>query len=336
MSHMIDVDAVTGKATMAFVGEEAWHGLGNRLTPDASIDVWMQESGTGYEVKRAPVSFHDGHRFQKYDAKHVIFRADTGTPLSVMGNELAYKLVQPAQVWAFFRDVMHTQGFSIETAGALDGGRRIWVLAKINDGAPILDGDIVRPYVLGCTSYDGSMSTTFKLTAIRVVCHNTLTASVGYGGEGAPRGQSEKDEPHSIVRVPHSKDFDADAARVDLGIFLNDWEKHLAEMRRLARQPVDDEFVVAFLKELLPKVEIPEGKTMMDNLTAKRIVRLFNEGTGQDLEGANGTAWGLLNAVTEYVDHQRGVEANRRTSAWFGTGEGMKNRAQELLLKVAA
>ena len=57
---------------------------------------------------------------------------------------------------------------------------------------------------------------------------------------------------------------------------------------------------------------------------------------GSAMPHVKGTAYGLLNAVTEYVDHQRGGDATRLSSAWFGSGEGLKNEAFALLEKVVA
>ena len=54
---------------------------------------------------------------------------------------------------------------------------------------------------------------------------------------------------------------------------------------------------------------------------------------GHDLPGTAGTRWGLLNAVTEHIDHQRGHNVDTRmTNAWFGNGNRLKSEAETLLL----
>ncbi|HXX11432.1 MAG TPA: DUF932 domain-containing protein [Burkholderiales bacterium] len=62
------------------------------------------------------------------------------------------------------------------------------------------------------------------------------------------------------------------------------------------------------------------------------------EGIGSTLEAANDTAWGLLNAMTQYVDHERRARSpsNRLDSAWFGVGAAIKQRALDAALQLAA
>jgi hypothetical protein len=103
-------------------------------------------------------------------------------------------------------------------------------LAKIGDGAPIIGQDIVRPYLLLTTSFDGSMATTAKLTAIRVVCHNTL--SVAVRDDHTHAGTADR----AVVKVNHSMPFDARDVRMQLGIFAGTFEKWMIQTRCLARQ----------------------------------------------------------------------------------------------------
>jgi hypothetical protein len=62
------------------------------------------------------------------------------------------------------------------------------------------------------------------------------------------------------------------------------------------------------------------------------------EGKGSKLTSANGTAWGLVNGVTEYVDSLRRARSqdNRLDSAWFGTGAALKQKGFEAALALAA
>lgn len=341
MSHLIDTSL--GRPAIAYAGEKPWHGLGAQLTPGAGLDVWTREAGLAFEVKQSVVEFQgkaasEGGSSQLFADRRVLWRDDTGAALGIVGKD--YRTVQPSQVIGFFSDLASREGFDMEVAGSLAGGRRVWALAKVGDGAEIIGHDEVRPYLLFATSYDGGMSTVAKFTAIRVVCDNTMTAAVGSSAAGGQASGGETDKTDgpvvSCVRIPHSQDFDAAKVKLDLGIVHSAFDRFLVESRMLAARKVDDKFVIEFLKALLPKPKDAEA----DAEAGRTFVRLLATWRGElpsaTLPEANGTAWGLLNAITWDVDHVRGRAGSRLNSAWFGTGEGLKNKAADMLKEICA
>lgn len=343
MAHMIDFSNNT--ANIAYVGETPWHGLGKALTPDQPIEVWAKAAGLSHEVLDAPVMWDNGSNagvLQRFSGKRVLYRSDTLKPLSIVSA--GYNVVQPAVVWQFFDELCRHNGFTLETAGALDDGKRIWALARVNEGAPVIGQDVVRPYVLLATSYDGTMATTAKFTSIRVVCHNTLSYAAGAPGIK----QGEADTERSVIRVAHSREFDPEECRLDLGIAVTAFDRFLIESRLLAKRSVGRAFAVEFLKQLLPAtVSVSTAKDGTRTVTPKApedgrgfrsIMALFDgEAMGAGLPEANGTAWGLLNAVTQHVDWSAGRGVNSRlSSAWFGSGNALKTKARDLLMAVVA
>ena len=333
MAHMIDT--TTGRAAMAYTGQTPWHGLGQALTPGASIDTWTREAGLAYQVLESPVQYMTPASTgpQTWPARKVLHRSDNGAPLAVVSD--SYNVVQPGQVMDFFRELVDLGGFQLETAGALSDGRRVWALASVGDAAPVVERDLVKPYLLLGTSYDGTMATVAKFTAIRVVCNNTITAAVGgYSNGRAIKGESEQDMGYlkSAVRVLHSERFDPEAVRLQLGIVASAWESFLVQSRRLADAPMVGDQVDDFLAELLAPYHT-SAKPLQESKAYRRVLELFNgRAIGSDLPGVAGTRWAMLNAVTELVDHERGRSNNTRMeSAWFGAGAALKARAAELL-----
>jgi len=320
------IDTTTGTAAIAYAGKTPWHGLGQALTPDATIDTWTREAGLNYTVLESPVLFRTAAATEPeaFKGRKVLHRSDTGAPLAVVSD--GYHVVQPAEIMGFFSDLVALGGFQLETAGGLSYGRRVWALASVGDAALVIDGDMVKPYLLLGTSYDGTMATVAKFTAIRVVCNNTITAAVG------SEADTDKGYLKSAIRVLHSERFDADAVRLQLGIVANQFERFLVQSRQLAGVPMTTTEADAFVAELLKPYH--QGKTAVsDSRAYKRIIQLFEGAAiGSDIDGVSGTRWGMLNAVTELVDHERGRSDNTRLeSAWFGTGSALKNRAVELL-----
>jgi phage/plasmid-like protein (TIGR03299 family) len=323
---------------MAFVGDTPWHGLGQTLTSGADIETWRVEAGLNFDVLSSPVQYEsDGLRTMS--GRNVLYRSDNRAALSVVSDR--YNVVQPSQVLDFFKELVDTAGFELETAGVLRGGAKVWALAKVNEGADVIGHDTVRPYILLATSFDATLATTAKFTAVRVVCNNTLTMAAGGNALVAQAGQTEQDTQTAgpvvqSVKVLHSERFDAQTVRQQLGIVVNSFDRFMVNSRLLAHKDISLEHAQELTYKLIePLATIPKGKTEKDvrgTRNYKRILELFDGGArGFDLAGYS--AWGWLNSVTELVDHERGANTSTRLdSAWFGTGDNLKTRALELAL----
>jgi phage/plasmid-like protein (TIGR03299 family) len=321
MAHMIENNTITGKAEIAFVAQKPWHGLGQQLTPDAPIDVWRKEAGLDWEAQVSPVMFWpEGIAApQVVENKNVIFRNDTKTPLGVVSDR--YKIHQPADVLDFFNTLVQSAGFSLEVAGAIKGGKRIWALANVNKEAVVLHDDAVKGYLLLSTSFDGSAATIGQFTSIRVVCNNTLSAA-------------DSEETSSRVMLTHGTDFDSSLMRERLGIIVGGFDGMMDKYRSFARQDVSSAYAKEFFNKLFPATFDPETQKLKESRGFKRVTDLFDgAGMGSNFPGVYGTRWGLLNAVTQYIDHERGHNVDSRmNNAWFGNGNRMKTEAESLLL----
>jgi phage/plasmid-like protein (TIGR03299 family) len=320
MAHLIETNAITGKAEIAYANATPWHGLGQQLTQDAPIDVWRKEAGLDWEAKLSPIMFTwDGQNYDQMPNQNVIYRNDTNAPLGVVTDR--YKVHQPAEVLEFFNTLVQSAGFTLEVAGAIKGGKRIWALANVNREAVVLQDDAVRGYLLLSTSFDGTAATIGQFTSIRVVCNNTLSAA---------------DQEHAPSRVvlTHGAEFDQSLMRDRLGLVVSGFDGMIDKYRKLARQGVNSEYARNFANELFPAAYNQQTNTFKESRGFKRVLELFDgAGMGANNFGVYGTKWGLLNAVTQYVDHERGHNVDTRmNNAWFGNGNRMKSQAEEMLL----
>ena len=332
MAHMID--ETTGRAAIAYMGETPWHTLGKRMSAGASTDDWRVEAGLDYTVERSPVQYQNG-ALHVYAGRNVLYRSDTGAPLSIVSDD--YHEVQPAQVMEFFRDITEAGGFTLETAGALSGGKRIWALARVNDGAEVVGHDVVRPYLLLATSYDASMATTAKFTAVRVVCHNTISMAVPQYNPATGRASAaEKDKTEGAVvdsvRVLHRERFDPAQVKLQLGVVTSAFDRFLINSRLLAEKRLTPSAADLLTFDLIAPTVDPK-RDPRESRGYKRIMALFGGGAkGADIVG-NDNAWAWLNAATQYVDWERGRTPDTRlNSAWFGAGDTLKSKALELAM----
>lgn len=322
MAHLIENNEVTGKSEIAYVGKKPWHGLGQQLTQDAPIEVWRKEAGLDWEAQVAPVRFEphgEGGDIFRVKGQNVIYRSDTFAALGLVSDR--YKVHQPADVLDFFKTLVQSAGFSLEVAGAIKGGKRIWALANVNKKSVVLNDDAVKGYLLLSTSFDGTTATVGQFTSIRVVCNNTLSAA---DTETAP----------SRVMLTHGKNFDASVMREQLGIVVSGFDGMMDKYRSFARNSVSSQYAKNFIKELFPDTHDNQTGLYKESRSFKRVLELFDgAGIGAQQRGVYGTRWGLLNAVTQYIDHERGHNVDTRmNNAWFGNGNRLKSEAEALLL----
>ena len=314
MAHLIE--------TMAYKGETPWHGLGNPLSDKQPLEVWLREAGMDWNIQSSPVHYLTQNSAQVYADAKVLFRSDTGNALSVVSNR--YQEVQPREVLEFYRDLVDLGGFELETAGVLKGGKKLWALARTGEETLLRGGDLVKGYLLLATACDGSLATTAQFTSVRVVCNNTLSQATG--------------DSTGAIKVPHSTKFDPTKVKQQLGIGVGHWQKFITSIRSLADRPVHPFEARRYLVEVLGDPAL--SFHLQPNL--KVLNHVFNlyigDGMGASMASANDTAWGLVNAVTQYVDHERRARSsdNRLDSAWFGMGASIKQKALDEALLLTA
>ncbi|WP_334048024.1 DUF932 domain-containing protein [Alteromonas gracilis] len=323
MPHLVE--------NMAYTGVTPWHGLGQKLPANRPLDEWIVSAGMDWKINEAPVLFDcnalpdstlclpltreaQGHK--------VLYRSDTHAPLSVVSHR--YQVVQPKAIMEFYRDLTEQFGFEMETAGVLKGGRKLWALAKTGQSTQVRGNDTVNGYVLLATACDGTMATTAQFTSVRVVCNNTLSIATR--------------DSTGAVKVPHSTQFDALAVKQKLGLTVSKWDEFSYQLKALSDRKLNDRNVTRFLSSLF------DGHNTALSVKARErnqaaILNLYQgNGMGAQFASAHNTAFGLLNAVTQFVDHEQRAHSNdnRLNSAWFGQGAKLKNRAFENAMALVA
>lgn len=319
--------------SMAYTGQTPWHALGNQLAQSQPIEVWAKQAGMNWSIEESPVQFvrdavSEFPQTLTFPEQKVLYRSDTKSPLSVVSNR--YQVVQPREVLEFYRDLTEVGGFELETAGVLKEGRKLWALARTGQSVALKDKDVVNGYLLLATACDGTLATTAQFTSVRVVCNNTLHIALA-DGAGA-------------IKVPHRSVFDPLAVKKQLGIAISSWDVFMHQMKTLANCKVSHRQAQAYFETVLAIPTRRYGNALSPRVQTtsranKTVQALFEgHGRGADMASSAGTAWGLLNAVTEYADHERRARSvdYRLDSAWFGPGAALKQKAlDEALLLIA-
>lgn len=345
MAHLIE--------KMAYVGDTPWHGLGKQLTQQQPIEVWAQQAGMDWRIESSDVSYMAKNErgqsiIMPYEEQRVLYRSDTHAPLSVVSQR--YQEVQPKEILEFYRDLTEQSGFELETAGVLKGGKKFWALARTGQSTALKGKDVSNGYILLATACDGTLATTAQFTSIRVVCNNTL--AIALKGQQSSAG---------VVKVPHSTKFDAEKVKQQLGISVGGWDEHMYEMKQLSQRKVtqteaaayfdavfnntnlsiaeQDDNLIQFYRNVANQNQANTNKTEPNGRAMTKVMNMFNgQGRGAELSSSKDTAYGLLCAITEFVDHERRAMStdHRLDSAWFGAGAGLKQRGLEQAIRMVS
>jgi phage/plasmid-like protein (TIGR03299 family) len=246
-----------------------------------------------------------------------MLRTSDGAQLGVVGTD--FTPVQNAEAFDWIRPMIDSGEATIEAAGSLRGGRRVWILAAVrNATVDVLPNDPVRSYVLFAHGHDGSLAVRAGFTTTRVVCQNTLSAAVN-DGKQLLKFKHTANVLDQLNRARDAFDMQRARLRTDAEVF-----------RMLANKRLSDANLVRYVRETLHEGAGNDNAIKVRNVDT--IVRLAHEGRG----ATPGTLWGGFNALTEFATHERGRSADARVNAnWFGSGGDLIQRALETAVRYA-
>lgn len=332
--------------SMLYVGEKPWHGLGKALTiPPASVAEAIRVAGIDPEIETKPLYLADGRRVER---NAVVSKAN-GFVYGTVSPE--WQVIQPHEAFAPCEPFLAAKAATIETAGSLDEGRRVWMLLKVNKPDSVIvpsADDRVQKYLLAAVGHDGTLAFRLGMTATRVVCNNTLSVSI-------------KDGQNSHVRITHRTRNAAQAIEaVTATIQAVDarFEQAAEIFRALAAVRITSAAqlrrYIAAVYDLKPKkveqavpsrnansfADLLSGGIALSGHTAIHAAKpgeaqamaaevesrvldevqgLFEDSKANNLPGVRGTGWAAYNAVTEHLTWHRGrSQDNRMNNLWLG------------------
>ena len=331
MAHEIDVS--TGQAAVFTVGEPPWHGLGANITDAQTSQQAITLAHLNWQVELWPVRAIDpDHVYPEVGCSNyrATIRTDTRAVLGVVGD--SYTPFQNHQAFDFMDALVGEKLAMFESAGALRGGRVVWMLARIPRQLWVTTDDEIRPYLLLINSHDGSMSVRMLPTCVRVVCMNTLTLALRQG-QGA--GWS--------IRHCASLPDRVEEARRALGLVTKRLDRFSVETKLLAQTQLTSKQLANYFDVLLPQ---PSADTDRARAHRDGVIQQFHrnfEDRTNTMPGIRGSVWAAYNAVSEWADHQRTFRGadplarrqRRLDSIWFGASNQLKQDAWAGALELA-
>jgi phage/plasmid-like protein (TIGR03299 family) len=327
MAHNINVNPTTQKHAF-FSRTAAWHKLGQTVTEAQTWEQAITLAGLDWEVEKVQLTHPtSGDLIPAWGT----FRSDNHAFLGTVGN--VYEPIQNRYQFDFVDALLEMEnGAHYETAGALGNGERVFCLAKIGGGFDVHGiGDRHETYLLFTTSHDGRSSAKVLLTAVRVVCQNTLQMALSAAGKNALTIRHTKSAAEKLVEA--RKLIGAEQATKEN---LKKKLEALAE-RKLRKNVIADVMrrVFAFDEKGLP--------TAQSATAINEVMDRFEDNDNDTFPEIRGTAYNLLNAFTEYTDHfkpvrvtegRKGLDetALRADNAMFGSGAQFKGSVLDAIL----
>lgn len=269
--------------TMFYTREKPWHGLGTKVEEAPSSADALRLSGLDWQVIQEPIYTDDGGIIPSYKAN---IRDSDRKVLGVVSDR--YKIIQNQEAFAF-TDALLGNGVRYETAGSLQEGKCVWILARL-PREYIISGERISPYLVFSNTHDGSGAVKVALTPIRVVCNNTLNLAL----------QTAK-RSWSMIHTGNIKDKIEEAE--DTLFMAEEYMDSLGkEFERLRRQKITDGRVKEYIEMLLP---IEKDATSMQE---KNILKLREDMKSRyydapDLQGVGNNAYRFINAVSDFATH---------------------------------
>jgi phage/plasmid-like protein (TIGR03299 family) len=313
MAHMVE--------TMAYAGEVPWHGLGTKVPADLGPLQMMQKAGCDWTVSKQQMYVLDGI---PVTGKKALIRDGENDVLDIVGDD--WNPVQNAEAFEFFHEYCMAGDMEMHTAGSLDNGRNVWVLAKVKESFSILGDDQVDSYLLFSNPHKYGKAIDVRFTPIRVVCNNTLTMSLNADSKNQ-------------VKLNHRTAFDADMVKQTLGIAHDKFEKYKEVAEFLSSKRYTKESLVNYYNEVFPHTYAgSKGKTVesFDDLTKNAKAAFDVLHTQPGATKGEGSFWQAFNSVTYMTDHIMGRSAESRlNSAWFGQNQTRKVKALQKAVEFA-
>jgi phage/plasmid-like protein (TIGR03299 family) len=224
-----------------------------------------------------------------------------------------YQIVQNKDAFGFFDAIIDNGEAIFETAGVLGNGERIFLCAKLPEDF-LVGGEKIEKYIMLTNSHDGTSSIIAGLTNVRIVCNNTLQASL--------KGLENK---VSINHIGNAKDKLKEASRV-MGIA----SKYSSEVGEIFNRMVDHKmneeqyrtFFEGIFKSDYKKVEDEkEASTRLKNMVETTTQFALTHATQTTAE-TNGTLWGAYNSISGYYNYLKEFDNNedKFKSQFFGQG----------------
>ncbi len=302
-----------GTESAAYTNELPWGGLGvHREGGWKNVDALIKDAKLDWQTERRPIYTAEGKEIEGFAS---LTRDRDNKIFDIVGSR--YVPTQNKEAFAFFKEFVEAGKATMDTAGALRGGRIVWGLAKLNTSFELKGKDMVNGYLLCICPHEQGKSLMFKTLAFRPWCSNTIALGLRGAISGWRMGHRTN---FNEVKISDAKKV-LGLARDTMGEFENDAKK----IQKLKVTPED------VIKILLPF--FGSDVKGAENARMKQLIDIYENAPGAQ----PGNGWGILQCVTYYADHVASRTPDKRLyNAWMGRTANQKDAVLAKLLELAS
>jgi phage/plasmid-like protein (TIGR03299 family) len=290
--------------------------LGHDAQKITSVKDALATFGMDWDVEVRPTYFKKNDGSDGGMARcYATVRTDTEMMLGRVGAD--YRPMSNAKALSHVDSLIVSGAATLDSVFELKNGAQVGASLRLNDKISIAGEDPIEMYVVVTTSHDGSRVDKTAIVPIRLWCTNQLALV--------------SRETVQAWSVRHLSTMDANLAIVEEELkLIANYGKWL--------QKTGDELVAKALSEIaLSQIVLDTASAFTQEDKAKKIAEevtdifKYSQLIGDDFRN---TAWGGLNAVTEYFDHHKNYRTPqaRYNSITNGFGARMRNAVASRLI----
>ncbi len=262
-----------------------WHAIGKTVDQCKDLNGVLKASGLDYTVEKHPVFAQINGKTTEIPNRFVTTRDSDGHPYDVVSDK--FEIIQNRDAFDFVNYMGDELQF--QKAGETENGM-VYIIGALPQVSIL--GDAFTPHVIFRNGFTGKVKITAAICPLRLVCQNQFNFAFREAQNTVTirhvqNAKAKLEEAREVLRL--SADY--------MGA-LNDMAEHFAGMK------VTGDRLERVVKYLFP---IPEGDSVnpfkRKNLEDQRAA--FIKAHNADDNGSfRRTAWGLINAYTDYVTHK--------------------------------
>lgn len=257
-----------------------WTKVGTDIRSAKNYMEALHLSGLDYEVEKAPIFLGNGLQVSDYFATKEV---NSDRTFGIVGKD--YTIIQNKEAFQFIDSII-PEGLEFVKAGETKKGT--FLITKLP--SHYILGDEVTPYLILQNSHNGTTTLRSAICPLRIVCQNQFT-----------RAFKEADNTISI-RHSSSAELRMEEAKKVLQFsasYMDCFKKEAEEMatKKLSESQVESIVETYFY---LP-AEATQKKAESIQQKKQQFLTAYN---AEDNQNFKGTAWGLVNAFTDYHTHQ--------------------------------